>query len=434
MTSARRRVMITGMGVVSAAGCDLVPFWNQLVSGRSTVGPIRRFDPSGYPSRIASEIDPDTIEALKAPDSNGSDWPARGHIALFAAHATSSAIRAAGLDRDPLIRARAGLALAAGMGSYRHTEVFRPCAAGGTPGRDFEWRRFTPVALEHLGPYGADRRTPGSIASRLACEHALGGPVLTVMTACSGGTQAIGDAARWIRSGHVDVAIAVGSDSELYPMGLASFCLLRALSTRNDDPTRASRPFDASRDGFVLGEGAGALVLEELEHARRRSAPLVAEVAGFGSACDAYRVTDPHPDGQGAVLAMTRALADAGLTPGEVGYINAHGTSTPANDRIEARAIRRVFGGDVARVAISSTKSMIGHATVAAGAIEAIVTALTLAHQTIHPTINFETADPGCDLDYVPATARRGRVEAALSNSFAFGGQSACVVMRRWNG
>lgn len=256
---------------------------------------------------------------------------------------------------------------------------------------------------------------------------------MAVMTACAGGTQAIGDAMRWIASGRADAVIAGGADSELYPMGLASFCLLGALSTRNGTPAAASRPFDAHRDGFVMGEGAGVLVLEAIDHARRRGAHVYAEVAGFGSSCDAYRATDPHPDGVGATLAMQRAIAHAGITHVDVDYINAHGTSTPANDRAETIAVKKVLGDRAPEVPISSTKSMIGHATVAAGAIEAIVCALTLRDQHIHPTINYMTPDPACDLDYVPNHSRHASVELALSNSFAFGGQTACLALRRYH-
>jgi 3-oxoacyl-[acyl-carrier-protein] synthase II len=252
---------------------------------------------------------------------------------------------------------------------------------------------------------------------------------MSVMTACAGGTQAVGDALRWIRQGRADVVVAGGADSEIYPMGLASFCLLGALSTRNADPARASRPFDAGRDGFVLGEGAAVLVLEEEEHARRRGARIRAEVCGFGSAADAWRATDPHPQGRGAILAMTRALADAGIAPDAIDYVNAHGTSTGENDRVEALALHAVFGGR--RVPVSSTKSMLGHLTVAAGAIEAVATVQTLVHQTLHPTLNHETPDPECDLDVVPNRARAARVEMALSNSFAFGGQTASLVLGR---
>jgi 3-oxoacyl-[acyl-carrier-protein] synthase II len=249
---------------------------------------------------------------------------------------------------------------------------------------------------------------------------------MSVMTACSGGTQALGDAARWIRDGSADLVLAGGADSELYPMGLASFCLLGALSTRAGDPASASRPFDGARDGFVIGEGAGVLVLEERSRAIARGARIRAEIAGFGSACDSWRVTDPHPEGRGAALAMRRALEDAGIGPDSVDYINAHGTSTVANDRIETRAIKSVFGTSVP---VSSTKSMIGHLTVAAGAVEAIATVLTMENRTIPPTINQETPDEECDLDYVPNRARPAEVRFALSNSFAFGGQCASLLL-----
>jgi 3-oxoacyl-[acyl-carrier-protein] synthase II len=254
---------------------------------------------------------------------------------------------------------------------------------------------------------------------------------MAVMTACAAGTQAIGDAARWIRRGWADAVVAGGTDSELYPMGLASFCLLGALSTRDGDPSAASRPFEAGRDGFVIGEGAGILALEEREHALRRGARIHAEVLGFGSACDSYRVTDPHPEGRGAVQAMRQAVQEAGIETEEIGYINAHGTSTVANDRIETAAIKRLLGDQAPRVPVSSSKSMIGHLTVAAGAVEAIATIQTLKTQTIHPTINYETPDPECDLDYVPNRARKASLRYALSNSFAFGGQCASLLLAR---
>jgi len=251
------------------------------------------------------------------------------------------------------------------------------------------------------------------------------------MTACAGGTHAIGDAVRWIRTGRADVVLAGGADSEIDVMGVASFALLGALS-RQPDPQTASRPFDAARDGFVLGEGAAMLVLEERERAMARGARIYAEVAGFGQACDAFRATDPHPDGRGATAAMSLAIADAGLVPTDISYINAHGTSTVANDLAETVAIRRVFGAHADRLAVSSTKSMLGHALVAAGAIEAAVTALSIAHQHVHPTANLDTPGPGCDLDYVPGMSRPLPISAALSNSFAFGGQTACLALTPW--
>jgi 3-oxoacyl-[acyl-carrier-protein] synthase II len=321
--------------------------------------------------------------------------------------------------------------IAAGFGSYDHEEVFTSCAAGRHDG-EFDWAAFREQFRRSVKPRPAERRTPGSVPALVATHFGFRGPVMSVMTACAAGTQALGDGARWIRSGDADVVVAGGADSEIYPMGLASFCLLHALSTRNDSPQRASRPFSASRDGFVLGEGAGVLVLEELEHARSRGARICAEILGFGSACDSFRVTDPHPDGVGAVLAMRRALEQAKVATTDVDYLNAHGTSTPLNDRIESHAIRQLFGDHGARLAISSTKSMIGHLTVAAGAVEAIATILAIQQNLAHPTINLDDPDPECDLDFVPNRARPMKIGVALSNSFAFGGQCASVAIGRY--
>jgi 3-oxoacyl-[acyl-carrier-protein] synthase II len=412
------------MGVVSPAGCESSTFWQNLLAGRSAVAPIRRFDASGYPSRIAAEVNDDDLPRLDG------RWDGRGRIARFAAAATQLAVADAQV-RDCPAWSTAGVVIAAGMGSYTHDEVLVPVARARASEPAFNWPAFTAALRDGLAPMMAERRTPGSIPALIAHEYGLQGPVMTVMTACAGGTQAIGDALRWIRRGRAEIVVAGGSDSEIYPMGLASFCLLGALSKQNASPASASRPFDGARDGFVLGEGAAVLILEEREHAIRRGARIYAEVAGFGSACDAFRVTDPHPDGIGGGLAMTRAIADAGLTAAAIDYINAHGTSTIANDRIETLAIRRVLGDHARRVSISSTKSMIGHATVAAGAIEAVACALTLTSQQVHPTINQGTPDPDCDLDYIPNVARPARVDAVLSNSFAFGGQSASLVFKR---
>ena len=426
MTS-RRRVVITGMGVVSAAGSTLDSFWNRLVSGRSAIRRIQRFDVSAYPSQIAAEIDDiDFRGASQLP----ADWMHRGRIGQYAALAVERALGDASLPVTAY--ERTGIVIASGLGTGTHAEIVGPTVAAARPhDNEFDWHTFA-TEVRRLGqPLAAERRTPGSIPALLARHFGLRGPVMSVMTACAGGTQALGDALRWIRNGRAECVVAAGADSELYPMGLASFCLLGALSRGNESPAASSRPFDARRDGFVIGEGGAGLVLEERTHAVKRGAQIYAEIAGFGSACDAYRVTDPHPEGAGAVLAMTRAMADAETSGGEIGYINAHGTSTPANDRIETLAIKRVFGERASKIPISSTKSLIGHPTVAAGAIEAVATVLTLAHQTMHPTINQDTPDPACDLDYVPNHARRASIDVALSNSFAFGGQSAAVVFKR---
>ncbi len=417
---------MTGVGAVAPSALGAEPLWRNLRAGANAVGPIRRFDASSFPTRIAAEVHGLEEAAADLP----ADFEDRGRIARMAAVAAAEALAASRLPGEGPVRAGAGLVVATGMGAYGHDELFAP-AAMASAGARYDGALFARSVRATLRPLAAERQCPGSVVARLARLHGLGGPVQAVMTACSGGTQAIGDAARWIRDGRADVVVAGASDSEIYPMGLASFCLLGALSTRNEAPERASRPFDAGRDGFVLGEGAAFLVLEEEGHARRRGAPILAEVAGFGSACDAWRVTDPHPEGEGAVLAMRRALADARLEPAEVGWVNAHGTSTPANDRIEAAALARVFGESLRRIPVSSTKSMIGHLTVAAGAVEAVATVLALRDGVVHPTLNQESRDPECPLDTVPEGERRVDLKAALSNSFAFGGQTACLAFRR---
>jgi 3-oxoacyl-[acyl-carrier-protein] synthase II len=422
-----RRVVVTGIGVISAAGCSIQKFWSQLLAGRSAIGPVSRFDASAYPSRIAAEVKDTEWEG---PDALPPPWREQGRIAWYAAAAAARALESARVERGSLKTDRCGVAMAAGMGRYGQREAFRACAAAADrEQRETDWARVNQTLLDEAAPRALDRRTPGSIAAQLAATHGFAGPVQAVMTACAGGTQAIGDGARWIRHGLADVVLAGGSDSEIYPMGLAMFSLLGALSRRNDEPARASRPFDAGRDGFVIGEGAAVLVLESLEHARARRAPIVAEVAGFGAAADAWRVTDPHPDGAGAVLAMRRALAQARREPEHVDYVNAHGTSTLANDRSESRAIRAVLGARADHVPVSSIKGVLGHATVAAGALEAAATALTIAHSIIPPTANLETPDPECTLDYVPGPARPQPVQVAMSNSFAFGGQAAVLVL-----
>jgi len=422
----RRRVVVTGLGVISAAGCSVDAFWARLIEGRSAVTLLQRFDPSAYPSRVAAQVDDDDWEG---PGGLPESWRGQGRIAWYAAAAAARALDAARLEPAGANANRHGIAIAAGMGRYGHREAFRARAAARRPGQStIDWTRANQTLADERAPHALDRRTPGSIAALLAAQHGFRGPAQAVMTACAGGTQAIGDGARWIGQGRADVVLAGGSDSEIYPMGLAMFSLLGALSRRNDDPARASRPFDAERDGFVVGEGAAMLVLESLEHARARRAPILAEIAGFGAAADAWRVTDPHPDGAGAVLAMRRALAQAARQPGDVAYVNAHGTSTIANDRSETRALRAVLGARAERVAVSSIKGVLGHATVAAGALEAAATVLAIARSVIPPTANLETPDPECTLDYVPRLARRQPVGFALSNSFAFGGQAAVLA------
>jgi 3-oxoacyl-[acyl-carrier-protein] synthase II len=417
-----RRVVVTGMGVVAPNGGDVPSFRASLEAGRSAVAPIRRFAASSFPTRIAAEIDD-----FPAPPSVDPElWEQLDRITRFALAASAQAIADANLRPASDV----GVVIAAGFGSYDHEEVFTAAAAG-QRANGFDWNAFRDQFQRTVKPRPLARWSPGSVPALVAQQHGFTGPVMSVMTACAAGTQALGDAARWIRRGDADVVLAGGADSELYPMGLASFCLLHALSRRNDAPEQASRPFSATRDGFVLGEGAAMLVLEERDHALARGAQIHAEILGFGSSSDSYRVTDPHPDGVGATLSMQRALAQANLRPDQVDYLNAHGTSTTLNDRIEVAAVKRLFGAHAHRLAISSTKSMIGHLTVAAGAVEAIATICALQEQLAHPTINLNDPDPECDLDFVPNTARAMKMDVALSNSFAFGGQCASLVLGR---
>lgn len=425
MTEPRRRAVITGMGLVSAYGLGVTGAWTQLCAGRSGITPITRFDASGFPTRIAAQVPGDVWATV---DRQVTGWEGRGRIARLALAAAAAAVDDAGGPFDDASD-RAGVVVATGTGVFEHEEVFG-AAAGTRSSRQAatDWAALAANLRRAARPELMPRRSPGSVPAGLAERFGLTGPVMSVMTACAGGTHAVGDALRWIRSGRADVVLTGGADSEVMPMGLASFGLLGALS-KQPDPARASRPFDAARDGFVLGEGAAMLIIEERDRALARGARIYAEVAGFGQACDAFRATDPHPDGRGAVAAMTLALADAGLGPADVAYINAHGTSTVANDVAETVAIRKVFGAHADRLAVSSTKSMIGHALVAAGAIEAVVTAMSVAEQFVHPTANLDTPDPACDLDYVPHTGRALRMAAALSNSFAFGGQTACLAI-----
>jgi 3-oxoacyl-[acyl-carrier-protein] synthase II len=418
------RVVVTGLGIVCPAGVGVADVWTALREGRSCVAPLRRFDARSFPTRIAAVVPEDETRRL----AEAPGWRERGRIAWYAADAVRQAWRASGAADRLIDRTRAGIVFASGLGTYEHDEVFPACAAA-TTGDEVDWQIFARVAVARRAPRAHVRRQPGHLAADLARQCRIRGPVAAPMTACAGGTHAIGQALRDLQDGRADLMVAGASDSEIYPMGLASFCRLGALSTRNDDPATASRPFDRHRDGFVLGEGAAVLVLETLAHARTTGAPILAEVLGFGAAADAFRTTDPHPDGRGAVAAMRAALADARIDASSVSYVNAHGTSTQANDRVETLALKAVLGERVGQVPVSSTKSMIGHATVAAGAIEAAATVLMIGAQCVHPTTNLSVPDPECDLDYVTEGARAVSLQVALSNSFAFGGQTACLAI-----
>ncbi len=427
-----RRVAVTGMGIVTPIGIGVDAFWTSLLAGRSGVGPVEHFDATGLPARIAAYISDGA--ALAAWRRRLELEPTDSRSLLFALAAGRQAYEAAGW-RDDLGGARVGAVL----GSYgdkldmgRMAEVAYRSRNDGMaeilPSAFFEryCREFRGHQLPRLLPHYA--------TVRLARMYRALGPTCTIQTACTSSAQAIGEAFQMIRRGTVDRAICGGAECIVSPNHMLMFALLGVLSTRNDAPARASRPFDSGRDGFVLGEGSAILTLERLDLAQERAAPILCELVGYGTSCDAYRLTDEDPEGRGAVAAMERALEAAHLTAGDVDYINAHGTSTQMNDRVETLAIKTLLGPRAYQVPVSSIKSMLGHTVSAAGAIEAVACALTLKDQVLPPTINLERPDPQCDLDYVPNAARRARVDVVLSNSFGFGGHNDCLVFRRYGG
>jgi 3-oxoacyl-[acyl-carrier-protein] synthase II len=408
-----RRVVVTGMGVVSPLGVGIDAFWNGLVQGRSGVRRITRFDPSPYPSQIAGEV-PDFDAAAHLPRRDIVRTDVFIHYALISAQAalTDSGVKIDGQND------RVGVSIGTGM--------------GGVPLLLSSWETLRREGMAGVSAYALPGSLPNMAAGWVSMRTGARGPLFTPTTACAASTQAVGDALRSIQRGDADVMLAGGTDSLIHPLVIAGFSSIRALSTRNDAPALASRPFDRDRDGFVLAEGAGILVLELLEMARARGARIYAEVLGYGLSADANHPTASSSDGP--ARAMRLALADAKLEPGAVDYVNAHGTSTSLNDQHETEAIKVVFGEHARRLAVSSIKSMTGHLVGAAGGVEAIATALALHHGILPPTINYTTPDPACDLDYVPNQARRVRIRAAMSNSFAFGGTNAILVLGRWEG
>jgi len=410
----KRRVVVTGVGLVTALGVGSQQTWLALLKGESGIGPISRFDTTNFPTTIAGEVkgfDPALFvekKEIKKMDT----------FIHFALAASGFALKDAKLDIDESESERAGVIIGSGIGGFAIIEREHEVLLREGPKKISPF--FIPSSIVNLA------------AGQVSIRFGARGPNSAPCTACSAGSHAIGDSFKIIQRGDADVMIAGGSEAAITPMGVGGFAALKALSTRNDEPTKASRPFDRERDGFVVGEGAGILILEELEHARKRSAGIYAEIVGYGMSGDAYHITAPSVDGDGAIRAMRLTLKDAGITPDQVDYINAHGTSTPQNDRTETSAILAVFGEHACKLAVSSTKSMIGHLLGAAGAVEAGVTALTIREQTVHPTINQEFPDPDCDLDYVPNVARQARIRYALSNSFGFGGTNACLLLKRF--
>jgi len=410
----KHRVVITGMGAVTPFGVGVDALWEGLVNGRSAVRRIQRFDPSPFPTQIGAEVlDFEPTDFIDRKEARRMD-----RFTQFAVAGARMALESARLDPADLDPEQVGVVLGSGIGGMETlVEQFHVLLERG-PGRVSPF--FVPMMIANMA------------AGQTAIQFGFRGPNTTLVTACASGANAIGEAFRILQFGEAEVMITGGTEAAFVPLAFAGFCAMRALSTRNHEPERASRPFDAERDGFVMGEGAGILVLERLDHALRRGAPILAEVLGYGMTADAHHITAPAPNGDGGARSMMRALRDAGLAPEQVDYINAHGTSTPAGDAAETAAIRRVFGEHADRLAVSSTKSMIGHLLGAAGAVELIACVLTLRDGIIHPTINQDTADPECDLDYVPNKARRQEVNVALSNAFGFGGQNATLIVGKY--
>jgi 3-oxoacyl-[acyl-carrier-protein] synthase II len=412
--NAGRRVVITGMGAITPLGLTVDDFWQGCVEGRSGVVPITKFDCSRYPVHINAEVP--GFDPANYIDYKESRRMAR--FTQFAVAAARDAVAGSGLRLDDEDRAAIGVLLGNGNGGFPNTED--------------AMRTLIEKGGMRIDPFYILKMLPNMAAATVALQLGLQGHNNTTITACAASTQAIGEAFEVVRRGRAEVMLTGGTEAGISELGLASFCVMRALSTRNDEPTKASRPFDKDRDGFVCAEGAAILVLESLEHAQRRGATVLAELAGYGASSDAHHQVAPCEDGAGAMRAMSWALRDAGVKPEDVDYINAHGTSTVLNDVSETRAIKTLFGEHAHKVPISSTKSMIGHVLGGSGALEAVACVQTIQTGTVHPTINLDNPEPECDLDYVPHKARQVEVKTILKNSFGFGGQNACLVFKKF--
>jgi 3-oxoacyl-[acyl-carrier-protein] synthase II len=407
-------VVVTGVGLVSPLGIGTQANWDALCAGCSGIGPITHFDATQFSSRIAGEVKSfDPLQFIDKKDVKKMDV-----FIQFAIAAAQFAMDDAGLSVTEDFATRVGVFIASGIGGFSTIEREHHALIQGGPRRISPF--FIPAAIINLAA--------GQVSIRFSAK----GPNSATCTACSASAHAIGDAFEIIKRNDADVMIAGGSEAAITPMGVGGFAAMRALSTRNDEPQRASRPFDKDRDGFIMGEGAGVIILEELGFARRRGAPIYAELVGYGMSADAFHITAPSEDGDGGVRVMELAIRRAGIEPSQVDYINAHGTSTPYNDKLETLAVKRLFGDHARKLAISSTKSMTGHLLGAAGGLEGGITALAVKHQLIPPTINYETPDPECDLDYVPNHKRAANIEYALSNSFGFGGTNGALLFKRY--
>lgn len=425
-----RRVVITGMGWVTPLGYDLETVWQRLLAGESGAAPTTLFDARTFPSQFSAEVK--NFELREFIGEHYENHRTCSRNVGFALAAAEMAWRHAGLNGGlGVAPERTGVYLGGGEGPIDFDNFVAAAIAGWNPDeRELDAVRWAEVAVERLTATMEFEQDPNSAAGHLACRFNAQGPNFNTLTACAASTQALGEATSLIRRGDVDAMISGGAHSMIHPLGVTGFNRLTALSERNEAIQSASRPFDRTRDGFVLGEGAGILILEELESARRRGARILAEIVGYGSTADAFRVTDMHEGGRGAMAAMRYALADAGLTIDDIDYVSAHGTSTEENDRVETLAIREVFAPRIQQVPVSSVKSMLGHLIAGAGAVELITCVLAIRDQIIPPTANYHEPDPNCDLDYVPNEPRRTQVQTCLSNSFGFGGQNDTLIVR----
>ncbi len=426
-----RRVVITGMGWVTPLGHDLEPVWKRLLNGESGIGAVSIFDARTYPTQFAAEVrDFDLKDFIRQHYEQHKTASRQTRFALAAAEMAWNSARLDGTGGvDPEM---VGVYLGGGEGPIDFDNFMTAAITGWNPEtRELDAVRWAEVAYERLDAVREFEQDPNCAAGHIACRFNAQGPNFNTLTACAASTQALGEATMLIRRGDADLMISGGAHSMLHPLGMTGFNRLTALSTRNESHQTASRPFDRTRDGFVLGEGAGILILEEYENARRRGAPLLAEILGYGSTADAFRVTDMHEEGRGPAAAMQGALADAGLRPENIDYISAHGTGTEENDKIETLAIKRIFGDHARKIPISSAKSMLGHLIAGAGAVELITCVLAMRHGMIPPTINYQHPDPNCDLDYVPNHARKADLKTCLSNSFGFGGQNDTLIVKK---
>lgn len=409
-----RRVVVTGLGLVTSLGNDLETSWRGILSGTSGIAPITRFDTRNFSSTFAAEVKGfDPLLFIDRKEARRMDL-----FLQYGISASMMAVQHAKLDVSGVDADRFGVIIGSGIGGISTIEVQHTRYLQDGPGKISPF--FVPMMISDIA------------SGRVSMLYGARGPNYSTVSACASGSHAIGDAFRWIKFGDADIMIAGGTEAAITEMSLGGFCSMKALSTRNDEPHKASRPFDAKRDGFVLGEGAGIVILEELGHALRRGAEVYAEVVGYGMTADAYHITAPDPNGAGAARAMATAMREAALSPTDVDYINAHGTSTELNDKFETKAIKDVFGEHATALAVSSTKSMIGHLLGAAGGVEFVFTVLSVKEDILPPTINYEYPDPECDLDYVPNTSRKKLVRAALTNSFGFGGHNACLAVKKF--